>query len=147
MSCAWTLEHTGPRAGPFSQGSKLGPGSKNKGAAGGRAGTCSRFEEFPTQLPFRSTVAPSCVRFSCLLSLQPSNSWQGVHFIRIGEEKKLVYLFKDSSGTDRMVRPGERRGRKIPEAIIFWIHKVTLYSPITPTADKPSQRSAVWFLH
>lgn len=145
--CAWTLEHTGPRAGRFSQGSKLGPGSKDKGGAGGRVSTCSRFGEFPTQFPFGSTVAPSWVRSSCLLSLRPSNRWQGVYFIRIKEEKKPIYLFRDSSGTDRMVRPGERRGCKIPEAIVFWIHKVTLYSTITPTADKPCQRSAVWFLH
>lgn len=56
-----------------------------------------------TTFPFRSTVVSSC-----LLSLRPTNRWQGVYFIWIGEEIKSVYLFKESSGADRMVRDPER---------------------------------------
>lgn len=43
-------------------------------------------------------------------------------------------------------RPRDTGGLHFPVAIVFQIHKVKLYSPVTATVDHPYQKYAIYFI-
>lgn len=62
--------------------------------------------------------------------------------------EKLYLSWSENKASSSLQREqaGETGGLKFPAAIIFWIHKVKLYSLVTATLANPYQRYAIYFI-
>ena len=84
----------------------------------------------------------------CPLSLRPTNRWQGRKlYLSWSENKASLSLQREHRGM--MGWEGRARkagGPKFPAAIVFWIHKVKLYSLVTSTLVSLYQRYAIYFI-